>query len=267
MGDAKYPKPPIWLLIDGNNSIHVDAYGAGVERAASTFDRRLEEMIDHWQPAAVITAWDSGPSFRASIFPGYKAGRSKLPGIDGAIALARGNCLRRGVGVITAQGYEADDILATLAMEALAAGCRAVIYSQDKDLHQCIQDGEVLMLLKVKRVTKTQRTNHLEFTWRNAKDLRVQYGVSAQQWVDYRCMVGDPSDKIQGVAGVGHETAARLLQSCGTLDGFYAAPFKAALSDRQHAAMINAKPRIDTLRKLYTLCRDVPLPELWKEAI
>lgn len=266
---TKFPLPPIWLIVDGTNAVYRDLFGGGPARAADTFSRRLQEMIAWWKPACVITAWDCGPSFRHDLFPGYKADRSRPEGIEQAIAEAKAKCIDVGVGVMSVAGFEADDLLATLADAGRADGCRVVIYSSDKDLHQCIVNGEVCQLIGCKRVKKTgatNQTNHLEFTWRSAKDLQVEFGVTPEQWVDYKCLVGDPSDKIDGVKGIGPQAAGRLLSSCGSIDGFYHNMFKAAVTTGQRAALMNAKSRMPLLKQLCTLRRDVPLPEMWREA-
>lgn len=267
MGNQKHPKPPIWLIIDGTNCVHRDFFGVGndPEKVATTFERRVTEMIEHWKPACVIAAWDCGPSFRHGLYPQYKAGRQRPDGIAEAIEATKLRCVTMGIGRITVAGFEADDILATLSDAARAEGCRVVIYSNDKDLHQCIEDGEVCQLLKVARV-RAGNKGHLQFDWRSAKDLDVEFGVSPRQWVDYKCLVGDPSDNIAGVNKIGGQTASRLLQACGSIEGFYKSPFKAALSDHQRAILMNAKPQMPLLKTLCTLRRDVPLPEFWREA-
>ncbi len=266
MADPIYPKPPIWLIIDGTNCVHRDFFGVGNDPAkvADTFERRIAEMIDHWQPACVVAAWDSGPSFRNGIYPDYKAGRKKPEGISEAIAATQLRCTTMGIGKIIVGGYEADDILATLSDEGRADGCRVVIYSNDRDLHQMISGGEVTQLLKVTRV-RGGNNKRFDFTFRTAKDLMVEFDVRPDQWVEYKCLVGDPSDNILGFANIGPTTAGRLLRDCGSLDEFYKNPFKTGLTDHQRAICFNHKPYLPLLRELCTLRRDVPLPEFWRE--
>lgn len=268
MSEVRYPKPPIWLLVDGNNQVVTDAHGVGVMGAAATLTRRLQLLINWWEPACVITCWDSKHSWRKDFHPIYKAGRIKLEGIENAIAAARDDIHAMGLGVMEVDGFEADDLIATLADQARADSCRAVIMSRDKDLHQCLIDGEVCQLLKAVRVqTSNARSGRIELHWRSCKDIRVEYGVEASQWIDYQCLVGQTGDNIRGVHGVGPKTAAQLLSRFRSLEEFFHDPWRSGLAARQIAAVMNDRSYLTKIAKpLCTLRRDVPLPELWREA-
>lgn len=256
-------KPPLWILIDATNAIHRDAYGCGVANAAATLGRRIATMDQMWQPSAIVAAFDSDvPTFRHEIHPQYKAGRKRLEGIDDAIAAAKDELGRRNIACMTAPGFEADDIIATIAEVVREDGGQVLIYSADKDLHQLLVMGEVTQLLGVKR-----HADSLSCQWMTACLLQSRYKVRPDQWVDWKVLVGDPSDNIAGVRGIGPETASNLLMACGSLDGFYKRPFAAPLSDRQRVAAINAKPWIPKARQLCTLRTDATLPELWKEGV
>lgn len=252
-----------WLLVDGTNTVYRDFYGGGADQAASMFIRRLTQLIDQFNPSVVVTAWDSGGSFRNSLYPAYKAGRTKPEGIEAALMQAKEQCGLKSIGMLSVEGFEADDILATLTVEAMYAGANAVLYSNDKDLHQLIDAGRVCQLLKVKRLPGPG--NRIEMHWQNAASLFEAFGVRPDQWCDWKCLVGDDSDNIEGVCNIGPVTAKKILQVCGSIDRFYERPFAVNLSKSQHAAMINAKNEIPLLRELVTLRRDVPLPSDWKE--
>lgn len=269
MSDARFTRPPMWLIVDGNNQVVTDAYGAGVMSAAATFTRRMQTLIDLWQPACVVTCWDAEHSWRRSMHREYKAGRIKMPGIENAIAAAQDAMRSIGVGVLSVDEFEADDLIATLVEHARADQCRAVMMSQDKDLHQCLVEGEVTQLLKATRErTKESRGARLVAHWRSTKDFRAQYGIEPSQWVDYQCLVGQPSDNIRGVKQIGGERAAQILKACGSLEGFFANPFKPALTQHQRASIINDRRYLlQIARPLCTLRRDVPLPEMWREAV
>lgn len=250
-------RPPLWLLVDGNNQIVTTAYGfrGNCEVVPSIVRDRLAKLVERFKPVKTIVAFDSGETFRHKLLPSYKSGRTKLPGIDQAITTAKRLFKKAGYTVAIAPGFEADDILATCAKDANEAGCRAVIYSADKDLHQCIVAGEVSQLIRA----AIKPSGSFEFGWKTATDLFVSHQVTPQQWVDYKCLVGDPSDKIEGVDAIGAQTAGRILATCGSIDGFYKSPFAASLSDRQRVNLINAKPRMPLLKTLCTLRRAVPL--------
>lgn len=256
-------KPPLWILIDATNAIHRDAHAAGVTVAAKQVVKRVKLMIDTLQPACVIACFDPpGPTWRHRLEPTYKAGRARKEGVDQALLQARDEFFQAGIFAAECEGYEADDMIATLVDHAIANGRRAVIYSADQDLHQLLREGEVTQMTHCNR-----RFGKLEMGFVTSADLINKKGVWPNQWVDYKCLVGDTSDNLPGVAGIGPETAAKLLSSSGSIDDFYRNPHKAAITLKARTLILNAKPRIALLRDLFTLRRDVPLPELWMEAV
>lgn len=259
-------KPPTWLLLDGNNGVVTDAFATGVDRAAAQYVNRVVDLIDHFKASTTIACWDSPTCFRRELLDTYKAGRKRLPGVDGAIAEAKELLQRAGIWSVNVDGFEADDLIATYTKIGRADGARVVIYSRDRDLHQLISEGEVCQLLQAKRRSNSATHGAFEFVWRNEEGLRVNFEVTPSQWVDFKCLTGDPSDSIRGVDGIGEQIAGRLLKACGSLDKFYSNPFQYALTDKKRAALLNAKNRIPLLRQLCTLRSDVPLPDYWREA-
>lgn len=252
-----------WLLVDGTNTLYRDFYGGGEANAPGMFIRRLKQLIEQFNPSVVLTAWDSGGSFRNNLYPAYKAGRSKPEGIESALMRAKELCGTESIGVLSIEGFEADDILATLTVEATKAGANSVLYSNDKDLHQLIEPGRVCQLMKVVRLTGAG--NRLELHWQNSESLFKAFGVRPDQWCDWKCLVGDGSDNIDGVCNMGPVTARKLLQVCGSIEAFYENPLALGLSKSQYHSMLAAKKDMPLLRELVTLRRDVPLPADWKE--
>ena len=256
-------KPPMWILIDATNIVHRDAHGVGVTKAAENLGRRIEAINQRFDPAAIVAAFDpDGKSWRHSLHEGYKAGRIRMPGIDAALEAAKDVCWRCHVRPFVINDFEADDVIATLTDAAVGLGNRVVVYSSDKDLHQLIREGEVLQLLNMKR-----KFGKFECEWFNADHMREKYQVTPEQWVEWKVLVGDPSDKIDGVPGIGDKTASNILAACGTLEEFYKRPFAAPISPKQRAAVLNARPKMELTKRLCTLRRDVPLPEMWMEAV
>lgn len=247
----------LWVLIDGTNSVYRDFHAAG-DAEAKLFRKRLQAIIEQWGPSRVIATFDAGKTFRHELFDGYKAGRSKPDGIDDALKAARLACLDEGVDELAVEGFEADDLIATFVDQALEADCRAVIISADKDLFQLLLDGAVTQAIAVRR-----KRGKLDCDWMTAERLHEKYGVPPQQWVEYRAMIGDKSDGIDGISGVGPKAAAAVLSGCPTLDEFYADPFKASVGQACRTKIFNAKNNVPRLRELLTLRRDVPLPEGW----
>lgn len=228
---------PIWLIIDGNNQVHTTAHGTRGDCKATPryVASRIEKLVEWICPTNVITAWDSGRSFRNDLLPTYKSGRTKLPGIDQAIRTTQRMIQDAGHRVFKSEGFEADDIIATVVKDALETGANAVIYSADKDLHQLLVRDHVSQLLHA-----SFRDKHLTFDWLTAHDLFADTGVTPSQWVEYRCLTGDESDNVKGVPLIGPKTAAQILAACQTLDQFYADPFRAPINKRQHSKMIAA---------------------------
>jgi DNA polymerase-1 len=258
-------KPPLWLLVDGNNVVQADAHApnVGVAKAAATLNRRLELLNAKWSTAFAIAVWDcDSPTFRHRLFAEYKQGRKRLVGIDRAIDECKEIFREHAFANMDAPGFEADDLLATLRDEAISDGARVVIYSSDRDLHQLLAEGETSIVKKVRRTG-----DELSFEFLTAAGLLEKYKVRPDQWVDFKILTGDPSDGIPGIDHIGAVTAGNLLATCGSLDAFFANPFKAPLSDRQRAKIMNAKSRLPMLRGLCQLRHDVPLPELWKESV
>ncbi len=251
-------KPPIWLVIDGTHHVYRDLY-ASDDREAKLLRPRLHAMFDHFQPQRIVAAFDCGPSFRSRLYPEYKGDRSKPEGVDEAIAAAKDVYVEEAVDLISVDDFEADDILSTVSQLGRSLGNRIVIASADKDMHQCILDGEVSQMIRCLR-----DGGKLECTYITAKDLKAKYGVNPSQWVDYRCLIGDTSDNIVGIHGIGKKTAGGVISAIGSLDEFYANPFASAgITSKVHTKLLAAKKRIPLLRELLTLRDDVPLPEGW----
>jgi len=164
---------------------------------------------------------DSGKSFRHDLSPreaigdgkyrGYKANRpEKLEPLLHQIRLACETLKADGFAIWSSLGYEADDIIATATKEALAIdGTTVLIASADKDLLQLVND----------RVRVKKLTNGDTF---DAEAVTAKFGITAAQFIDYLCLVGDTSDNIDGAKGIGGVIAAQLLKEHGSLDALYA---------------------------------------------
>lgn len=251
-----------WLLIDGNNVVCRDVFGGGVKKAAGSFEKRLDAIMQAWNPNCVIVCWDSdGPTFRHQLFGEYKAGREPVDGIDYAIRQVKGLCSTMSIGQFQFDGFEADDIIATI-VDQVFLETRVVIYSTDKDLHQLLVEGRVSQL---KRCSKS--FDRLDCEWVTASSLKEKYGVTPKQWVEWKMIAGDASDGIGGVYRVGQKGATQLLSTCGTLDKFYANPAKANFGKARTETMLKSRSGLDLYRQLCELRRDVPLDSMWREGV
>ncbi len=267
-------QPPIWFLVDGNNQVVTDAHGTGVMNAANTFLRRLQKLIEFFDPVVTVVCWDSKRSFRHDLHSEYKAGRVRMPGIDDAIRSAREGLHHvAGLASMEMDGYEADDLIATLTDSAREHHANAVIYSKDKDMDQLVSKGEVSRLIHARRIHLEDQRLHFQCQWQTADSMKnlikdgKSIGILPSQWIDYQILVGQPGDNIPGVPSIGDLTARGLLRACGSIDGYFANPWPAALSKAQAASLANSRHLMPHLRELCTLRRDVPLPEMWLEGV
>ena len=220
--------PPILYLIDG----HALAYrtyfaltaGAGSDRMQTRdgeptagiygFANVVMRLLEQEKPEYLAVAFDTGKTFRNELFPGYKATRAKMPDdlrpqIERIRQLVDAFHLPR----LEKEGVEADDILGTIAYQAVKEGFGVKIITGDRDLLQLVNDRIVVSLSGTKI---SEATNY------SAREVKEKLGVNPDQVVDYKALVGDTSDNIPGVPGVGQKTAVTLLEQFQTLDGIYA---------------------------------------------
>jgi DNA polymerase-1 len=171
------------------------------------FARDLLDIVGKKRPDYLFCAMDPpGPTFRHERFAGYKATRAEMPAdLVPQIPLVRRLLAIMGIPCLEAAGYEADDVLATLARSAVEAGGDCTIATADKDARQLL--GDRVRLLNLRSNTVLGPT-----------ELGAEWGIRPDQVVDFLSLVGDAVDNVPGVPGVGPKTATELLQRFGTLD-------------------------------------------------
>ncbi len=218
--------PPILYLLDG----HALAYRTYFAITASSSERLQTQsgeptagvfgfasvilrLLEKERPEFLAVTFDGGHSFRDLIYKEYKATRAKMPD-DLRPQMGR---IRQMIDAfrfprIELEGYEADDILGTLARQAVEKGFGVKIITGDRDLLQLVDD-RIIVNLAGNKLSEAK-----DYT---AKDVFDYLGVRPDQVVDYKALVGDKSDNIPGVAGVGEKTACSLLEKYGTLDEIY----------------------------------------------
>jgi DNA polymerase-1 len=207
---------------------------------------RLEKKPDY-----LVCAFDEpGPTFRDELYKEYKAQRAPMPDdLVTQIPMIRQMLEAMRVPVLGVPGYEADDILATLAKAAAERGLDVLLCSNDKDCRQLLTDR-----IRIYNLRKRQ-----EF---NRDSLLEDWGVKPEQVIDLQALVGDSVDNVPGVPGIGYKTAAKLLQEFGTLESVLANIDKIPGAKRQE----NLRAARDTLplsRQLVRLADNVPLPMDW----
>jgi DNA polymerase I len=207
-----------FFIIDGSSYIYRAFYAIRrltnsqgmATQAVYGFLTMLLKVIRERKPDYICVVFDAGRSFRHDLSDSYKATRQVMPEELGPqIPYIKKVVQYCGVSQMELEGYEADDLIATLAHWASARGLDIVVVSGDKDLHQLIVDPTV---------RQWDPQNDRLFT---EQVVMERFGVRPSQMVDYLALVGDTSDNIPGVKGVGDKTASQLLQQWGSLDSLY----------------------------------------------
>ncbi|MCX7046014.1 MAG: hypothetical protein NTX50_11090, partial [Candidatus Sumerlaeota bacterium] len=177
------------------------------------FAQTINRIIEEIKPEFLCVCFDlPGKTFRNDIYPDYKAHRPPTPeDLDIQTPHAKRFVVVRGVRTAEKQNFESDDVMVTLARRAAARGFHAYILSSDKDLLQAIAPG-----ITIVRMTK----NNFEFI--NREEVIQSYGVPPEMIPDFQGLVGDSSDNIPGVPGIGEKTAPKLLAGFKSLEEMFA---------------------------------------------
>lgn len=232
--DSENSIEPVFLLIDGH-SLAFRAYYAfahsrqGPLRTATGiptsicfgFLNSLLQVIELQQPQYIAIAFDlAEPTFRKEADSNYKANRKETPGdfIPDMVNLQQ-LLTALNLNIITKAGYEADDVLGTLAQKGATQGYQVKIVSGDRDLFQLVDDERHIEILYLDpKAFKSTRKNYTEF---NRAAVIEKLKVAPEQVVDYKALCGDASDNIPGVKGVGEKTAVKLIKEYQNLDAIY----------------------------------------------
>jgi DNA polymerase-1 len=254
-----------WLLIDGFNLAYRCFYATPALTRADGFPtnalhgwvKSLWRLIDQEKPAHTAVFFDLGGSReRLELHPEYKAQRAEMPEdlsrqIDGVKTLTR----LLGLAAVEIEGIESDDLLATCAARRAAEGDEVLIVSSDKDFAQLV--GERI------RVLLPPPSAQPRLGWRllDAAGVRDKFGVGPERIVDYLALIGDTSDNIPGLNGVGPKTAIKWLERHGDLEGILAAA-GAIEPERFRAPLAESAARLRLNRRLVTLNLTHVLPPL-----
>ncbi|MET0468415.1 MAG: DNA polymerase I [Aeromicrobium sp.] len=249
------------LLIDGHSVAYRAFFALPVENFATTtgqstnavfgFTSMLINVLRDEQPTHVCVAFDlSRHSFRTEEYAEYKANRSKSPEeFSGQVALVKEVLDAMDIRHVDKAGYEADDIIATLATRAEAAGMEVLVCSGDRDALQLVTE-KVTLLYPRKGVSDLARMTPTA--------VQEKYGVLPEFYPDIAALVGETSDNLPGVPGVGPKTAAKWINTYGTLEALVRhvdeVPGKAGQSLRDHLDSVLRN------RRLNALVRDLDLP-------
>jgi DNA polymerase-1 len=270
MVDAPEKKAPRLFLIDAYALIY-RAFFAFINRPLTNsrgentsapfgFANFLLSIREDHRPDYLAIVFDKGMSQREEMYPEYKATREKMPE-ELAASLPRIHELVEGFHdeAVAVEGFEADDVIGTLALKAREEGLEAVIVSGDKDLYQLVGPG--IHLLNPGRGGPTG----VESEWVDETNAHEKFGIPPEQITNYLALVGDTSDNVPGAPGIGPKTAVKLLREHGELEEILArAPDMTAKRARE--SLTENAELVRLSKKLVTIQTDVPV-ELDLEAL
>jgi DNA polymerase-1 len=246
------------ILIDGNNllfrSYYATAYNGNLMKNSKGFPKNalygfvnmLNKIINEENPEYIMVAFDKGRNFRQDLYVNYKDGRIETPAdLKVQFPYAKEICTLLGIKYIECDNYEADDIIGTFARMAYEdKEYDATIISSDKDLLQLISDDVNVKLLKQK-----------DYILMNEQTFFETYNIKPIRMIDLKSLMGDPSDNIPGVKGIGEKTALTLLQKYETLDGVYS--HIEEISGKLKEKLLDDKENAYFSYKLATIYKDI----------
>ena len=250
------------ILVDGNNLIFRSYYATAATgnlmvnsknyptNALYGFTNMINKIIEEEKPTFMAVAYDIGKNFRHDKYKEYKAGRSATPN-ELIIQLNKSKELLDAMGIkhIELSNYEADDIIGTLSKMALDdKDFIATIVSSDKDLLQLINEEVEVKLLKSKDYIRYTKEKFIE-----------DYGIDPIKMIDLKALMGDSSDNVPGVKGIGEKTALKLLQQYNSLEGIYDSidTIKGATHDK----LVSDKDTAFFCKDICTICLNAPIKE------
>ncbi|MBQ7045034.1 MAG: DNA polymerase I [Clostridia bacterium] len=249
------------LAIDGNSIINRAFYGIKLlttkdgryTNAVYGFINILNHLLEIEKPDAVAVAFDlKKPTFRHKEYSLYKAGRKGMPDeLASQLPILKEWLNLMGYRTIECEGYEADDILGTLA-NIFGKNDECVIATGDRDSLQLV-DKNVKVLLTT---SKMGQTATVEF---NEQTLFEKYSLTPPQMIELKALMGDSSDNIPGVAGVGEKTATELIKKFGNIDYIYENLDSLEIKDSLRAKLAAGKDSAFLSRWLGTICKDAPI--------
>ena len=258
------------LILDGNSVINRAFFGVKplttreglYTHAIYGFLNILERMEKEEQPEAVCVAFDlHGPTFRHLQYDGYKANRHGMPEELAMQMPVMKDVLRAmNIPIYECQGWEADDVIGTVGRICSNNSWECVIVTGDRDSLQLI-DENVHVKLVISKSGQTTATLYTEELFRE------EYGFEPKKLIDLKALMGDSSDNIPGVAGVGPKTAKELLAKFGSLDGIYDNIDDASIRPKLREKLVNDKEKAYLSYDLATIRPEAPIDFEPKDAI
>ena len=246
------------LAVDGNSILNRAFYGIrpltnkdGLNtNAVYGFVNILYKTLNELEPDGFAVAFDMrAPTFRHKGYDGYKATRKGMPEeLAEQLPYAKKCAELMGARVIGIEGYEADDILGTVAQLSTDAGEHAYLLTGDRDSLQLISDNVTVLL-----------ATNSETVPMDTEKFAEKYGITPDRFVDVKALMGDSSDNIPGVPGIGEKTALKLISDFATLEGVYENIADPSIKPGQRQKLTDGKESAYLSRWLATIVKDVPI--------
>ncbi len=251
-----------FLVVDSNSILNRAFYGIKLlttkngeyTNAVYGFFNIVLKLMDDLAPDQAAFAFDlPGGTFRHRMYDGYKAQRKGMPPeLAQQLPVVKELIAAMGWPVVGVEGYEADDVLGTLARSAEKTGDQALLLTGDRDSLQLVDDKVTVILA----ATRAGGAQYLEMT---PQAVEEKYGVSPLQLIDTKALMGDSSDNIPGVPGIGEKTAFSLVQKYGSLDEIYRDVEGLEVSAGVKKKLLAGREMAFLSRELGTICCDAPM--------
>lgn len=254
------------VLIDGHSILNRAFYGVpdltnteGLHtNAIYGFLNIMFKIIEEEDPTYLAVAFDlSAPTFRHKMYDAYKGTRKPMPQeLREQVPVMKEVLSAMGILTMEQEGFEADDILGTMAKRAEKEGVLVALVSGDRDLLQIATDKIKIRIPK----TKGARTEIEDYY---AKDVEEKYHVNPQQFIELKALMGDTADNIPGVPKVGEKTATALMEQYGSIENIYA-HLEEISKNSIRTSLAENRELADLSKKLATIDIDAPIPIRWQ---
>ena len=247
-----------FLVIDGNSILNRAFYGIRVltnsrgvaTNAVTGFMNTLLMLEKDVQPDMIAVAFDlKAPTFRHKMYDGYKANRKGMPeDLAQQLPYMKKIIKAMGIAIIEQEGYEADDIIGTISAACADKKIPCTVSAGDRDSFQLVNDYVTVRLAKTK--------GDIYYTPGVIED---EYGVTPKQMIEVKALMGDTSDNIPGVRGIGEKTALSLIKEFASVDGLYENIGSTLITDGLRNKLISGKESCYMSRKLAEICLTAPI--------
>ena len=247
-----------FLVIDGNSILNRAFYGIRVltnsrgvaTNAVTGFMNTLLMLEKDVHPDMIAVAFDlKAPTFRHKMYDGYKANRKGMPeDLAQQLPYMKKIIKAMGIAIIEQEGYEADDIIGTISAACADKKIPCTVSTGDRDSFQLVNDYVTVRLAKTK--------GDIYYTPGVIED---EYGVTPKQMIEVKALMGDTSDNIPGVRGIGEKTALSLIKEFASVDGLYENIDSTLITDGLRNKLINGKESCYMSRKLAEICLTAPI--------